>query len=170
MTTELLPKGALEDQTTAQATPQEQHLARTAELRLRYLLEAATSASSAQASLELRFQEEGQDKVEVVALPSSVLRSLDVLLDAHASGTPVMLLPSHDELTPNQAAQVLGVSRPHLIKLLGENKIPFRLVGAHRRIRVDALNAHLKREEERQLEVMARLQEQAQELAMGYLG
>jgi len=164
MTTEVLLEGALEEQ----ATPQEQHLARTAELRLRHLLEAATFPSPARASLELRFREEGQEKVEVVVLPSSVLRSLNLLLDAHASGTSVVLLPSHGELTPNQAAEVLGVSRPYLIKLLDENKISFRLVGTHRRIRVDALNVYRQREEERQLEVMARLQEQAQELNMGY--
>lgn len=164
MTTEYFHASALEEQ----PTQQEQDLARTAELRLRHLLEATTPSSSAQASLELRFREEGKEKVEVVALPSSVLRSLDVLLDAHASGTSVSLLPSNGELTPNQAAEVLGVSRPFLVKLLDAGKIPFRHVGAHRRIRIDALNAYRQREEERQLEVMARLQAQAQELTMGY--
>lgn len=148
----------------ARPTPRDQQIARVAEERLRQLLEVEAPA----VSLELRFREKGEEKVELVALPSSVLRGLDTLLEAHASGTPVSVVPSRQELTPNQAAEVLGVSRPFLVKLLDEGKIPFRRVGAHRRVRLDALHAYLQHEEERQLEVMARLQAQAQELRMGY--
>lgn len=75
-------------------------------------------------------------------------------------------MPSHDEFTLYQAADVLGVSRPYLSKLLDEGKIPFRCVGAHRRIRVHALNLYQKQEEERQLDVLARLLTQAQELGL----
>lgn len=75
---------------------------------------------------------------------------------------------SHDEFTLNQAADVLGVSRPFLIKLLDGGRVPFRRVGAHRRIRVDVLGRYEKQEEERQLDVLARLQGQPQDLGMGY--
>lgn len=145
-------------------TPRDQQIARVAEERLRHLLEVEAPA----VSLELRFQEKGEEKVELVALPSSVLRGLDTLLEAHASGTSVSVVPSREELTPNQAAEVLGVSRPFLVKLLDEGKIPFRRVGAHRRIRAEAVEAYQQVEEARQLDVLAKLQAQAQELGMGY--
>lgn len=143
-------------------TPQDQQMARDAGTQLRRLLKA-----KAPVSVELHFGEEGAE-VEVVALPSSILPQLEAILEAHSGGHEVTLMPSHDEFTLNQAADALGVSRPFLIKLLDEGKIPFRHVGAHRRIRVDALNLYQKQEEERQLDVLARLQAQAQELDMGY--
>ncbi|HEX8465523.1 MAG TPA: helix-turn-helix domain-containing protein, partial [Abditibacterium sp.] len=86
----------------------------------------------------------------------------------NANGHAVTVMPSHGELTPNQAAEMLGVSRPFLIRLLDEGQIPFRRVGAHRRIRIDALEKYRSAEEERQLGVLAQLQAQAQELNMGY--
>lgn len=146
-------------------TPQEQRAAREAEARLRRLLEAETTGGS---SLELHLTGENARAVEVVALPLSALRLLDVILEANAKGQAVTVMPTHGELTPNQAAEMLSVSRPYLVKLLDEGKIPFRRVGAHRRIRVDALNCYQQQEEQRQLEVLAQLQAQAQELDMGY--
>lgn len=157
----------VEEVIAGRLTPQDQQMARAAEEQLRRLLEADAPVS-ARASLELRFQEDSEERHEVVALPPSALRLLDTILEAHANGHAVTVMPSHGELTPNQAADILGVSRPFLIKLLDEGKIPFRRVGAHRRIRVDALSLYQQQEEKRQLDVLARLQAQAQELGMGY--
>ena len=152
-------------------TPQERRQARDAQQRLQQLLAdglADANAEGARASLELRVKSASGDDTEVVALPLSMLRLLDAMLEANANGHAVTVMPSHGELTPNQGAEMLGVSRPYLIKLLDEGKIPFRCVGAHRRIRVDDLSRYQGREEARQLEVLAALQAQAQELDMGY--
>lgn len=148
-------------------TLQDQQKAHVARKQLRRLLEAGASASTC-ASLELHFREGDEEKVEVVALPPSALRLLHTILEAHADGHVITIVSSPGELTLDQAADALGVSRPFLIQLLDEGKIPFRRVGTQRRIRVEALNVYQKQEEERQLEVLSRLQSTAQELRMGY--
>ena len=147
-----------------QITMQERQAAGVAEPRIRRLLE---ESESGEATAE--FQLAGASEAEAsVALPLSALRLLDAILEANAQGQAVTVVPSHDELTPNQAAERIGVSRPYLVKLLDEGRIPFRRVGAHRRIRVDALSRYQEEEEQRQLEVLAQLQAQAQELGLGY--
>lgn len=156
-------KTTSEEAARGQLTPEDQQMAHDAGKQLRRLLKAG-----ALVSMELFFREEGEEKVEVVALPPSVLRLLDAILEAHAGGHEVTIMLSHDEFTLNQAADVLGVSRPFLIKLLDEGKIPSRRVGAHRRVGVDALNRYQRQEEEHQLDILARLQAQAQDLSMGY--
>ena len=145
-------------------TAQDRRAAQIAEQRIRRLLES----EAAQSAVELRLAGTGDEEVEVVALPLSALRLLDAILEANAQGHAVTVMPSHGELTPNQAAEMMGVSRPYLVKLLDEGAIPFRRVGAHRRIRVDALSLYQQAEEKRQLELLAALQAQAQELEMGY--
>ena len=147
-----------------QLTAQDRRAAQIAEQRIRRLLES----EAAQSAVELRLAGTGDEAVEVVALPLSALRLLDAILEANANGHAVTVMPSHGELTPNQAAEMMGVSRPYLVKLLDEGAIPFRRVGAHRRIRVDALSLYQQAEEKRQLELLAALQAQAQELEMGY--
>ena len=149
-------------------TLQEQQMAREAESRLRHLLEGHLEGELPQAALQFRLAPNSDAPLEVVALPLSALRLLDAILEANANGHAVTVMPSHGELSPNQAAEMLGVSRPFLVKLLDEGQIPFRRVGAHRRIRVDALEKYRHAEEERQLGVLERLQAQAQELNMGY--
>ena len=72
---------------------------------------------------------------------------LEGLLDAMRRGADVTLLASDKELTPNQAAQLLRVSRPHLVKIMDRGLLAYRLVGSNRRIAMADLLDYIERHE-----------------------
>lgn len=84
----------------------------------------------------------GKDKIEIeieetqgrITLPMSALRLLSDILKAMSEGSPVSIMPIATEVTTQKAAEMLGCSRPYLVKLLEENVIPYTKVGRHRRI------------------------------------
>jgi excisionase family DNA binding protein len=76
---------------------------------------------------------------EEVALPSSVYKILKEVARNMQMGRAVSVVPTQEQLTTQMAANILGCSRPHLIKLLSEQQIPYQKVGMHRRVRFDDL-------------------------------
>ncbi|MFD0898849.1 helix-turn-helix domain-containing protein [Actinomadura sediminis] len=86
---------------------------------------------------------------EALVLPREAVSLLAYVLTQAAAGRGVSVMPSHAELTTQQAADLLNVSRPYLIGLLEAGTIPFKRVGRHRRVRYDDLIAY-KRESEAQ--------------------
>ncbi len=108
------------------------------------------------------------DHDEPLELPAGAVTLLLDILGAMASGQGVTLIPEDAELTSVQAADILHVSRPFLIKLLEAGKIPYRRVGKHRRIRMeDVMNYKQAIDQEREA-VLERLVADAQEQDMGY--
>ena len=77
---------------------------------------------------------QGSAEAEPITLPANIFKSIIKLLAEMGNGNAVQVVPVQAELTTQQAADLLNVSRPHLIKLLEQEMIPFRKVGTHRKI------------------------------------
>jgi excisionase family DNA binding protein len=120
-------------------------------------------ARASKASLNVRL-DDGTD----LQLPKAVTPLLVKILTEMAQGNAVTLIPLHAELTTQEAANLLNVSRPHLNKLLERGALKFHKVGTHRRIRFADLDAFRAERERAREQSMAELARQAQEEGMGY--
>lgn len=78
--------------------------------------------------------EETQEKIRI---PLSALKLLAKILKATSQGKPVSIVPIATEVTTQAAAEMLGCSRPHIVKLLESGEIKFTKVGKHRRIKYE---------------------------------
>ena len=116
--------------------------------------------------LKLRVRDSEQE--QPIELPASAVDLLMHVLEAMAAGQGVTLIPESAELTTVQAADVLNVSRPFLIKLLDQKAIPHRKVGKHRRIRMEDVMAYKHAIDREREQVLDQLTREAQAHDMGY--
>jgi excisionase family DNA binding protein len=103
-----------------------------------------------------------------LTLPYAATRLLSYLLTEMAEGNAVTLIPVHAEMTTQEAADYLNVSRPYLIGLLESQEVPYRKVGTHRRVKFADIKHYKDEIDRRRLETLDELARQAQELRMGY--
>lgn len=99
-------------------------------------------------------------------LPHSVYNVLRDAVHALGQGVPVTIMPVHSQLTTQEAANILGVSRPHLVKLLDKEHIPYHKIGKHRRIRLDDLLVYKNRRDSKRRAALDKIKADSEELGL----
>ena len=137
--------------------------------------EASLAQASAQAlarkivghpdTIGIRF---GEDDREVIELPFAAVRLLIELLKEMAEGNAVSLIPTNAELTTQQAADLINVSRGFLVKLLDKKDIPHRKVGTHRRVLFSDLKAYEEGTKRARADALDKLADESQSMRIGY--
>jgi len=145
----------------AQPTTSESALARDAS-------QALARLAAGEKVVRIEAHEEGRGEGATIVLPARAVRLLCHILEQMAAGNAVTVTHVPAELTTQQAADLLNVSRPFLVRLLEEGKLSFRKVGTHRRILCSDLMAYKQQEDQARRDVLKELAKQAQELGLGY--
>jgi excisionase family DNA binding protein len=134
----------------------------------------APDANEAAQAVDLqRYLADEQDVTALVGsdgekhpLPRSVCAVLTVVLGEMAKGNAVAVVPVHHELTTQEAADLLNVSRPFLVSLVERGDIPHTMVGKHRRLRFADLIEYRNRRDETRSAALARLAAESAELGL----
>ena len=108
------------------------------------------------------------DGAPLLKLPPKVLRLFADLLGSLAQGKAVAIMPKELDITTQEAAMFLNVSRPYFVGLLESGKIKFHKVGTHRRVRFEDVVRYKEERQRMSEEALQRLADQAQVLDMGY--
>lgn len=98
--------------------------------------------------------------------PAEAVVAFRRVLEAIAEGGGVAVLPLDAELTTQEAADLLGISRPSLVKLLDQGAIPFRTIGVHRRLRAIDVLAHRKTRDTKRRRALDKLAAENQRLGL----
>ena len=141
-------------------TPNEAILAQETSQRLAMMLDK-------QADVKLQILEQERSD-EVLIVPASAMRLLVHILSEMAQGNAVTLTPIQAELSTQQAADLLNVSRPYLVQLLENGEIPHHKVGTHRRVLFEDVVRYKEDVKAKRRLALEELTAQAQELNMGY--
>jgi excisionase family DNA binding protein len=105
------------------------------------------------------------DQRQTFILPAPAVKLLTDMLTHLGAGQPFTVIPNHAELTTQQAADFLNVSRPWIVKLIDDGKLPHRMVGTHRRILFSDLLAYKARVDRERRDALTQMVSDAQ--AMG---
>ena len=122
-------------------------------------------------AINIALVEEGVERMDgapLLKLPPKVLRLFADLLGSLAQGKAVAIMPKELDITTQEAAMFLNVSRPYFVGLLESGKIKFHKVGSHRRVRFEDVVRYKEERQRMSEEALQRLADQAQVLDMGY--
>jgi excisionase family DNA binding protein len=125
----------------------------------------ATQKLGRKTSIRIQVLDDGEE-VEAVVVPASVLHFFQNLLTEMSQGNAVTLIPTHTELTTQQAADLLNVSRPYVVKLLDDGTLPGHTAGKYHRVRLDDLLAFKKKDDDSRAKILDELTAEAQALGM----
>lgn len=126
---------------------------------------AASLAPVARAGQDVQLVLREQPSV-VVPLPARAVEVVLTVLRAMAERRPISVIPHEAELTTQQAADYLNVSRPFLIGLIDRDEIPHRMVGRHRRLRFADLLAYERTSAEKRKQALAEMAAEARRLGL----
>jgi len=102
------------------------------------------------------------------SVPIGIFELILELLNQASQGHTVTIIPSNKEFTTQEAADLLNVSRPFVVQLLEEGKIPYRKVGAHRRIKAQDLMTYRENCEKESMDAFEELATMTQKMGLGY--
>lgn len=108
--------------------------------------------------------QDANDQTHQIELPTSALTLLMKVLGELAVGNAVQVVPVHAELTSQEAANILNISRPHMVKLLENGKLPYHKTGRHRRVFFADLMRYKAERESESNNAMQELADLSQEL------
>jgi excisionase family DNA binding protein len=123
-------------------------------------------APRARSTNPLRFRVLDASKEQTLQIPAPAVRLLVRILEEMARGNAVNLIPVHAELTTQEAADMLNISRPSLIQLLDQGNIEYRKVGTHRRVRFESLLKYKRKADAERRAALAELVAYDQEIGI----
>lgn len=129
---------------------------------LRKLLDAAAHVVNSSPPCQLR-----GPMGETIPLPESVFYLLKQVVDVMAQGDAITIVPVGREMTTQQAADLLNMSRQYLVRLLNDGKIPFRRTGKHRRLKIEDVLSYKEIRDRERMAALDRLVAMSQEFG-GY--
>lgn len=160
MTTTEKTSGRVPAPNTAPMTEREQEMARVAQ---RCIMESLDRSKAAEIVL---MSDDGE--LPPVSLPPNSLRLIAQVLGALSEGKTVTVVPAERELSTLEAAHLLNVSRPFLIKQMEAKKLPYKLVGSHRRVTFEDLMVYRQQMKAGQMDALQRLADDAADLNLDY--
>lgn len=107
-----------------------------------------------------------EETEERIKIPLKALKFLEEILKAMSLGKPFSIVPIATEVTTQKAAEILGCSRPHLVKLLESGEIEFTKVGKHRRVRLEDVMRHRRRMKKQQKQHIIDIMKSDEELGL----
>lgn len=109
---------------------------------------------------------EVEETKEHIKIPIKALRLLSDILEAMSKGQPISIVPMATEVTTQKAAEILGCSRPFLVKLLEEGKMPFTKIGRHRRVKMEDVLVYKEKQKKEQKKHLIEMMQKDEELGL----
>jgi excisionase family DNA binding protein len=107
-----------------------------------------------------------EETKEKIKIPLEALKLFAKILQAMSQGNPISIVPIATEMTTQAAAEFIGCSRPHFVKLLENGEIPFTKVGRHRRVRFEDIAKYKETMKKKQEDAIVRMMKSDEELGL----